>query len=83
MAAGQIILGLVDDNSDVAKIVNGYKCGYCAKQDDVDGVVEILKKLSGNQELINKLKLNARGCFEDNFEKGKAIVEYHEVFCEN
>lgn len=80
MAAGQIILGLVDRNSDVAKIVDKYQCGFCAQQDDVNRAVEILTSLCNNLELANKLKVNARKCFEDNFCKDKSIEQYFEIF---
>lgn len=80
MAAGQIILGLVDSGSDVAKIVNRYDCGFCADQDDVNRVVEILAGLSKNAKRLRDLKASARRCFEENFQKAKEIDRYDEVF---
>ncbi|MBN1405139.1 MAG: glycosyltransferase family 4 protein [Candidatus Omnitrophica bacterium] len=80
MAAGQAILGLVDKNSDVAKIVNRYECGFCVDQDDVKAVVETLKNLSQNLQLMDKYKRNARKCFEENFRKDIMINKYSDVF---
>jgi hypothetical protein len=52
MSAGQIILGLVDATSDVAKIITQYDCGFFVPQDDVDGVVDILLRLYDKSEEI-------------------------------
>lgn len=82
LAAGQAILGLVDKNSDVAKIVDKYQVGFCTAQDDVNSVVEFLFMLLNNPELLSKLKINARKCFEDNFQKDIAIDYYSQIFSE-
>ena len=83
LAAGQIILGLVDNNSDVAKIVNKYNCGFCARQDDVGHVVKIIENLSKSTELLKQYQLNARKCFEENFTKEKSINDYYRIFSKN
>lgn len=80
LAAGQIILGLVDDDSDVYKIVDKYKTGFCMAQDDVERLVEILNLLCENSKLVNTLKSNSRRCFEENFKKEKAVDRYLEIF---
>lgn len=80
MASGQIILGLVDKNSDVAQIVSRGNCGFCCEQDDVDGVVAMLKKLCNDSALTKTIKLNSRKYFEENFEKDKLIWQYAGVF---
>lgn len=80
LAAGQAILGLVDENSEVAGVVNKYQCGFCVAQDDVNGVVEILNNLSHDPQLIRKNKLNARRCFEQNFTKEQSLKKYYQLF---
>ncbi len=80
LAAGQIILGLVDRTSDVAKVVESYTCGFCAAQDDTDKAVKIIDMLYNDPELQKRLKENARECFESNFRRDKAINKYYEVF---
>lgn len=79
LAAGQIILGLVDKDSDVAKVVNGSGSGFCVAQDDVEGVVAMLTQLSGDPRVVNDMKSRARKCFEGNFEKDKSMEKYHSV----
>lgn len=80
LAAGQIILGLVDNDSEVAKIVHKYESGFCVPQDNVDRVSEILNMLYDNKELTARLKLNARRCFENNFQKEDALEKYSQIF---
>lgn len=80
MASGQIILGLVDNNSDVARIVSRGNCGFCYEQDNVDGIIKMIEILYKNPELIRNLKANSRQCFEANFEKDKMIQQYADLF---
>lgn len=80
LAAGQIILGLVDDSSDVARLVNEYKCGFSTTQDNVDSVVNITNRLLNNPELVKQYKANARRCFEENFQKKIAMQKYYDLF---
>lgn len=82
MSAGQIILGLVDQTSDVAKIVKQYNCGFSVSQDDVDGVVDVLLRLYEKNDEIAGYSTRARKCFEDNFQKEAAMKNYFEVFSE-
>ncbi len=80
LSAGQIILGLVDEESDVAKIVNEYKCGFCVAQDDVVGIENIINNLCNKDSLREQYQINARKCFEENFQKQTAMKSYFDVF---
>ena len=82
MSAGQIILGLVDQTSDVAKIVKEYDCGFSVSQEDVDGVVDILSGLVDKKEKIEQYSKKARKCFDENFQKATSMKRYFEVFSE-
>jgi glycosyltransferase involved in cell wall biosynthesis len=82
MAAGQIILGLVDQSSDVAKIVKEYNCGFSVSQNDVDGVVDVLLNLYGKKEEIDGYSKRARKCFEENFQKEASMKRYFDIFSE-
>ena len=79
LAAGQAILGLIGENSEVATIIREYNCGIRVDQGDAEGVVEALKELHDNAHRLERMKKNARRCFEENFTKGRAMNEYRKI----
>lgn len=76
LAAGQAILGLVGEKSEIADVIKKYNCGFRVDQGNVEGLVKILERLYDDQKLLNEMKGNARKCFEENFEKAMAIDRY-------
>ncbi|MFQ5861505.1 MAG: glycosyltransferase family 4 protein [Candidatus Brocadiales bacterium] len=82
LAAGQAILGIVGENSEIAEIIKTYSCGFRVDQGDTRGVVESINRLQKDKDLLETLKKNARRCFEENFTKDHALKKYNEVFQE-
>ena len=80
LSAGQVILGLVDDFSDVGKIIDKYECGFSVAQEDTEALVKIINKLLRNPDIIAQYKINARRCFEENFRKEEAMEKYKDIF---
>jgi glycosyltransferase involved in cell wall biosynthesis len=79
LAAGQVILALVGENSEVANIIGEYHCGFRVDQGDVEGVVKALRNLYEDNYLLKKMKKNARRCFEENFTQEQAISKYYKI----
>ena len=79
LAAGQAILALVGKSSEVADIVEEWKCGFRVDQGDIDGVVNALKLWYKDRSLLEQMKSNARRCFEARFTKEKAVARYHQI----
>lgn len=79
LAAGLAILALVGKDSEVAKIVERHKCGCVLEQDDVEGVVEVLKQWARSPEKLEEMKHNARKCFAENYDKKIAISKYLKI----
>jgi glycosyltransferase involved in cell wall biosynthesis len=79
LAAGQAILGLVGEKSEIADVIKKYNCGFRVDQGDVEGLIKILERLYNDQKLLNEMKSNARKCFEENFDKAMAIDKYFEI----
>lgn len=79
LAAGQAIVGLVGEKSEIADVIKKYSCGFRVDQGDVEGLIEFLERLYDDQKLLNEMKSNARKCFEENFEKAMAIDKYFEI----
>jgi len=69
MAAGKPIIGAV--NGEAAEIIKEANCGFCAKAEDVDGLVECIKEFM----LSDKVQLgeNARKYYEENFQKADFV----------
>lgn len=79
LAGGQVIFGLVDKTSEVAKVIEEGNCGFYFDQDDVKGVVQMLNRLKQDDKLKQLLQGNARRCFENNFKKEKMIEKYYQA----
>lgn len=82
LAAGQAILGVIRENSEVADIIREYDCGIRVDQGDVKSTIKALKELHDNAHLLERMKKNARRCFEENFTKERAMSEYQKIITE-
>jgi glycosyltransferase involved in cell wall biosynthesis len=82
LAAGQAIWGLVGNDSEIAEIIEKYRCGFRTDQHDVDASVEMLTRLYNDRDLLAEIKGNARKCFEGNFDKKIAMEKYVELLKE-
>ena len=79
LAAGLAILALVGRSSEVARIIEMHKCGFRVDQNDVKGVVEVLRRWMVNREEMEEMKHRARKCFEQHYDKRIAIGKYLEL----
>lgn len=80
LAAGQAILGIVGEDSEIAETIETYSCGFRVDQGDTRGAVEAINRLRNDKELLETFKKNARRCFEENFTKDHALKRFNEVF---
>ena len=80
LAAGQAILAVVGEGSDVADIIKESRCGLRVDQGDADGLVRGLLRCLEQPALLAQMKANARRCFEERFTMGQAVQQYHEIF---
>ena len=80
LAAGQAILAVVGEGSDVADIVEESRCGLRVDQGDADGLVRGLLRCLEQPALLAEMKANARRCFEERFTMEQAVRQYHEIF---
>lgn len=60
MAVGAVILAISDEDSDLASIVNEYNIGAVFGINDVDEIVNFLRKLKSDTDLLNTMKSNSR-----------------------
>lgn len=76
LAAGQAILGLVTEPTEVADIIAAHDCGFQVPPGDVAGVVDNLLKLAEDPARIEAMKANARRCFDEHYGRRIALDKY-------
>jgi len=79
LAAGQAILAIVGRESEVADIIDEYRCGYRVDPGDVNGAAAALERWLANPALLDEMKRNARHCFEQRFTKPRAVQQYYDM----
>jgi glycosyltransferase involved in cell wall biosynthesis len=80
LASGRAVLGLVGENCEVANIIKNAKCGFRVNQGDVDGLVEKIKYMYQNPELLKNMGVNSRKYFVEHFTRKQMTKKYYEIF---
>ncbi len=65
MAAGAALIGLCNNNSEVARIINRHKCGVVVKPGDVDRLVSEIFDLFNDREKLHRYRVNSRHAAEE------------------
>lgn len=79
MAAGRPILGLTDDESEVAHIIKAADCGLNADPEDIKKIVGQIRTLKESPERCKSLGKNARDHAVKHYAKDKVLREYEEI----
>lgn len=82
LAAGQAILAIADRASEVADVVEQFRCGLRRDPGDAEGVVDALLTWRRQPEMLDAMQRNARRCFEEHFTKARAVDHYHRLLRE-
>lgn len=64
MAAGSALVGLCDNNSEVARIINRHDCGIVVSPGDVDALVGGILNLFNDKAKLNRYCANSRSAAE-------------------
>lgn len=67
LAAGKPVIAMVPDNSEIAFIIKEEKCGIVLNPNDLTGLLETIKLLKTDQNLLNNLGKNGRIAFENKY----------------
>ena len=67
LAAGLPIIGILNESSEIATILNEGKCGYISTPGDVDMLVDTINILYSDSSKIEKMGVNARSEFENKY----------------
>lgn len=79
LASGRAVLGVVGENCEVADIIKDAKCGFRVNQGDVDGLVEKIKYIYQNPELLKNMGVNSRKYFVEHFTRTKMTRGYYKI----
>lgn len=60
MAAGSALLGICDQSSEIAQMINKYDCGFSVRPGDVDSVVSNMLGLLNDKAKLQYYKANSR-----------------------
>ncbi len=76
LAAGQAILGLVGEATEVADIIARHGCGVRVAPGDVTALVAALRRLADEPTELSTMQQRARTCFETHFRRELALDAY-------
>jgi glycosyltransferase involved in cell wall biosynthesis len=79
LAAGNAVIAICDENSDVAAIIQKAGCGFTVRHHEKDEMVRCLQKLQQDPELRMRMGRNAREYFEMHFTTAKAVEQYAQL----
>lgn len=82
LAAGQAVVALVDDGTEVADIIEDRECGIRVSPRDTDGLVDAIQTLCSQPEKLVDMKHRARRCFDECFTKQVAVRRYRDAIHE-
>jgi glycosyltransferase involved in cell wall biosynthesis len=69
MAAGSALLGLSDNDSDLAAVIHDYKCGINVAPGDIDGATRAILQLHDQPVVLQQYRENARQAAEKYFSR--------------
>lgn len=79
MSVGRPILGLAVEDSEVAKIIRGTKCGRCVPPDDAGAIAAALRELRASASERDILGENGRRHVVENFGKDMILNRYEKL----
>lgn len=80
MAAGSALLGICDQSSEIAQMINKYDCGFFVKPGDVDSMVSNILNLFNNKAKLRRYQTNSRRTAERSYSR-KNTSQYVKALC--
>ncbi len=82
MSAGRAVLGLTDNDSEVARILQEAGGGWNVDPDDIKGIKTAFQNLQRNAEKCREMGENARRYIEKYYSKDAVLGQYEELMLE-
>ncbi len=73
MAAGSVLLGICDQNSEVAQIINRHNCGFVVSPGDKDSMVKNILNLLNDKVKLENYKTNSRKAAEEYYSRNNTL----------
>jgi len=80
LASGSPLLVIASKNSEPARIVEDYDCGWVISPGSVGALTDLFKTIAENPSLLKEKGKKARACFESHFSRERAIRQYESIF---
>ena len=80
MAAGAALIGLCEDESEVAHTIQQHRCGIVVAPDDLEGLVSGILALASDESKLNDYRANSRSAAEK-FYSRRNTSRYLEAMC--
>ena len=80
MAAGQAILALFSENTDISDIVKENNAGIVVEQGDHENFVREISRLSNNEYLLREMKKNSRIAVNNKYSMKISVKKYLDLF---
>ena len=79
MAAGQAIIALFSEETDISDIVKENNAGIVVEQGDYENFAREISRLSNNKVLLNTMKDNSRKTVKEKYSKDLCVGRYIEL----
>ena len=79
MAAGSALIGIANDNSELAKIIIDNKCGIVIPPDNENKLIEALIKFKNEHQYLNNCKNNSYMAFKNNYTRYHMAKKYSKL----
>lgn len=79
LAAGNPIVAICDEHSDVRTIIDDAECGFTVRHHQAELMTERLRELMNDPARVRQMGRNARTYFEGHFTLTHAVAEYRSV----
>ncbi|MBV9281465.1 MAG: glycosyltransferase, partial [Chloroflexi bacterium] len=80
LASGRPILAQVPRESEVAYAVEEEQCGIVVDPGDVDGLVEAIRALAADTDLLSRMGANALSAYRSKYTIDRAAVSFRELW---
>ena len=80
IAVGQPMVFIGDSNGEIAQKIKKYGCGKTIRQGDVDGLVDVIKKLSSDRNFHEQLSKNSRAIGDKTYGLTQSLMKWKIMF---
>lgn len=82
MAGSRPVLASVPEDSEIARLVKEADCGICVPPEDPESMVQAIKNMLNQPELLDRYGKNGRKYVVENYSRDKLINRYRELLHE-